>query len=147
MHTLEIIAIPSHALDPTGEMVTGIKPFCLQAHLDVDDGYEIISMGFYSDDGNSTLSPNLDIDADSNEGRQSLGLVVKNEVHEELWKFHYDSVLFDLCDVTMTKQRILIDTNLNESTYPVLSTVGEEDAGTNLKSKHFQVPRYLVELK
>ena len=142
LHTLEIIAIPRHALAPTEEMVTAIKPFCLQAHLEVDNGYEVMSMGFYSDDGNSTLSPNLGIDADSSEGRQSMGLIVTNGVHEELWKFHYDSVLFDMCNLAITKQEVMIATNINENNYPVLSTVGDDDSETSLKSKHLRVFHY-----
>ena len=40
------------------------------------DNHTVRNIQFYGDSGNSSLSPNLDIDAMADEGRQSLGLIV-----------------------------------------------------------------------
>ncbi len=90
---IEVIAIPGNSL----------PKFYLQAGLALPDNHIVRNIQFYGDSGNSSLSPNLDIDAVTNEGRQSLGLIVEqNEVlsdgvlklHEELWLFNYDDISF-----------------------------------------------------
>jgi hypothetical protein len=134
---LEIIAIPSDVLDATNEPTTETIHVCLQAHLRIDDGCEVLSMAFYSDDGNSSLSPNLDIDAESMEGRQSLGLIVRNGMNEELWKFQYNDILFEFCDLDINNKKVCIPTKAkNEGYWPTLSTSTDEEGESNLKSKY-----------
>ena len=91
-NVLELIAMPTDVLATSSDDVGEVPSVCLQAYFRVDNDCQIISMAFYSDDGNSSLAPNLDIDAESKEGTQSLGIVVKNGCNEELWKFQYDNV-------------------------------------------------------
>ena len=94
---IEVIAIPGNSL----------PKFYLQAGLALPDNHTVRSIQFYGDSGNSSLSPNLDIDAVTNEGRQSLGLIVERkevlsdgslELHEELWLFSYDEISFKKFD-------------------------------------------------
>jgi len=90
---MEVIAIPGN-----------VQPkFYLQAVLALPDNHTVRNIQF-GDSGNSSLSPNLDIDAVTNEGRQSLGLIIERqevlsdgseELHEELWVFKYDEILFE----------------------------------------------------
>lgn len=135
-NVLEIIAIPSDVLDATNEPTAGTIHVCLQAHLRIDDDCEVLSMAFYSDDGNSSLSPNLDIDAESMEGRQSLGLIVRNGMNEELWKFQYNDILFEFCDLDIDNKKVCIPTKTNEGYWSTLSTSADEEGESNLKSKY-----------
>ena len=106
---LEVIAIPGDCQ----------AKFYLRTGLALPGNYAVKSIEFYGDNGNSSLSPNLDIDAATNEGRQSLGLIVErkecsvdesgNEVHDELWLFKYDEISFDRIDFeTNTSKEIRI---------------------------------------
>lgn len=131
---LEINAIPSDVLSST-EPATGTIHVCLQVHLSISDGYEIMSMTFYSDDGNSSLAPNLDIDAESKEGRQGLGLIVNNRESEELWKFEYDRVLFHVCDLSIDNKAICVPSHIKQ-VMKISSIVNEEDE-SSLKSELF----------
>lgn len=94
---LEVIAIPGNA--PAS--------FYLQAGIALPDNHKVRNIVFYGDSGNSSLSPNLDTDAVTTEGRQSLGLIVERKevlldgsekLHEELWLFSYDNILFEKFD-------------------------------------------------
>ncbi|KAL7497947.1 hypothetical protein ACHAWT_005846 [Skeletonema menzelii] len=101
---IEVIAIPGNS-----------RPeFYLQAWLALPDNYAVRNIQFYGDSGNSSLSPNLDIDAVTNEGRQSLGLIVERkedlpdgskELHEELWLFNYDEISFKKCDFKLESDK------------------------------------------
>lgn len=77
--------------------------FYLRAAILIPEGYEVTNIEFYSDDGNSSLSPpTIDENVDINEGRQSVSFLVKCannndstlQQHTELWVFRYDDVLF-----------------------------------------------------
>ncbi len=101
---VEINAIPGNA--PTS--------FYLQAGLTLPDNHKVRNIAFYGDNGNSSLSPNLDIDAVTNEGRQSLGLIVERkedlpdgaeELHQELWLFKYDDILFEKFDFASSSDK------------------------------------------
>ena len=96
---MEINAIPGDA--PAS--------FYLQAGLTLPDDHKVRNIAFYGDNGNSSLSPNLDIDAVTREGRQSLGLIVERkevlpdgaeELHQKLWLFKYDDISFEKFDFT-----------------------------------------------
>lgn len=101
---VEVIAIPGNA-----------RPsFYLQAGLALPDNHIVSNIAFYADSGNSSLSPNLDIDAVTNEGRQSLGLIVERkedlldgleELHEELWLFKYDDLSFEKFDFGLNSEK------------------------------------------
>ena len=101
---MEINAIPGDA--PAS--------FYLQAGLTLPDDHKVRIIAFYGDNGNSSLSLNLDIDAVTNEGRQSLGLIVERkedlpdgaeELHQELWLFKYDDILFQKFDFTSSSDK------------------------------------------
>ena len=80
--------------------------FYLRAVIMMPEGYEVTNIEFYSDDGNSSLSPpTIDENVDINEGRQSLTFLVKCATNDdstlqqqqqrmELWLFRYDDVQF-----------------------------------------------------
>jgi hypothetical protein len=133
---LEIIAIPSAVLDNVIEAkATGaISPTCLQSHLRIPNDCEVLNLAFYSDDGNSSLSPNLDIDAESNEGKQSLGLLVKQQcdncVNEEMWKLQYDDIQFEASRLNITGKEICVGSNIDEVNCPIL-----DDGTSVIKSK------------
>ena len=62
------------------------------------------NIAFYGDDGHSSLSPNLNENAEVKEGRQAVGFVVKctssfsHDVQEELWVTPYDDLSFKKYD-------------------------------------------------
>eukprot|EP00985_Skeletonema_marinoi_P028639 scaffold25541_cov71-Skeletonema_marinoi.AAC.1 len=69
---MEVIAIPGN-----------VQPkFYLQAVLALPDNHTVRNIQF-GDSGNSSLSPNLDIDAVTNEGRQSLGLIIERQENSD----------------------------------------------------------------
>ena len=82
--------------------------FYLRAVILLPEGYEVLNIEFYSDDGNSSLSPpSIDENVDINEGRQSVCFLVKctnnytdstlqqqQQQRTELWLFRYDDVQF-----------------------------------------------------
>ena len=134
-NVLEIIAMPTDALAVSSDDMREVPSVCLQTHFRVDNGYQVISMAFYSDDGNSSLAPNLDIDAESKEGKQSLGLVVKKGAKEELWKFQYDNALFVEREVNITDNTICITSKVDVRSCPILSMIEDEDGDVQVKSK------------
>lgn len=88
--------------------------FYLQAGLTLPDNHKVSNIAFYGDNGNSSLSPNLDIDAVTNEGRQSLGLIVERkkclpdgaeELHQELWLVKYDDISFEKFDFASSSDK------------------------------------------
>lgn len=101
---IEVIAIPGNS-----------RPeFYLQAWLSLPDNHAVRNIEFYGDSGNSSLSPDLNIDAVTNEGRQSLGLIVEwkevlqdgsNELNEELWLFNYDEISFKKFDFRLESDK------------------------------------------
>eukprot|EP00984_Skeletonema_dohrnii_P013878 scaffold5807_cov114-Skeletonema_dohrnii-CCMP3373.AAC.4 len=103
---IEVIAIPGN-----------VQPkFYLQAGLALPDNHTVRNIQFYGDSGNSSLSPNLDIDAVTNEGRQSLGLIIERqevlsdgseELNEELWVFKYDEIFFEKFDLGPTSDKAI----------------------------------------
>ena len=99
-NVIEVIAIPGNS-----------RPeFYLEAKLALPDNHTVRNVQFYGDSGNSSLSPNLDIDAMANEGRQSIGLIVERkegskELHEELWLFNYDEISFKKFDFELKSDK------------------------------------------
>ncbi|KAL3809155.1 hypothetical protein ACHAXA_004654 [Cyclostephanos tholiformis] len=89
--------------------------FYLRAVMLMPEGHEVTNIQFYGDDGNSSLSPNLDEDSDIKEGRQSVGFLVQckdpvsQEGRTELWLFRYDDILFQKCYFkTTVKNEVII---------------------------------------
>eukprot|EP00956_Cyclotella_meneghiniana_P011698 scaffold16470_cov61-Cyclotella_meneghiniana.AAC.9 len=117
---LELIAMPTDVLATSSD--------------DEGEVPSVISMAFYSDDGNSSLALNLDIDAESKEGKQSLGLVVKNRCKEELWKFQYDNVLFVEREVNIVDKTICITSRVDAHSCPILSMLEDEDGEVQMKN-------------
>ena len=140
---LEIIAIPSFVLGAANDRPapSDVPLVCLQAHFRIPNGCEVGSIAFYS--GNNLLSPNLDIDVGTKEEKQSLGLIMKQKhnkaVFEELWKFQYDNVLFEVCDVKVTSHEIRIATSINRDNFSTLSPTQMEDGNIDIKSKSMQM--------
>jgi hypothetical protein len=136
---LEIIAIPSFVLDTANDCPapSNVPLVCLQAHFRIPTGCEVASIAFYS--GNNSLSPNLDIDVGTKEEKQALGLIMKQKnnkaVIEELWKFQYDNVLFEVCDLKVTSHEIRIATSINSGNFSTLSPTQMEDDNKDIKSK------------
>ena len=133
-NVLELIAMPTDVLASSSDDEGEVPSVCLQAHFRVDNDCRVISMAFYSDDGNSSLAPNLDIDAETKEGKQSLGIVVKNGCKEELWKFQYDNVLFVEREVSIIDKTICITSRVDVHSCPILSTLEDEDGEVHVKS-------------
>jgi hypothetical protein len=138
---VEVVAIPGKA-QPS---------FYLQANLSLPDNHTVRNIAFYGDSGNSSLSPNLDIDAVTNEGRQSLGLIVERkedlsdgseELHEELWLFKYDDISFEKFDFGLNSDKEISIAAANFSRDNCIhlqtsETVGDEDDNVLVsKSRH-----------
>lgn len=95
--TVELVAIPGRIADcePAAN-----EEFYLRANLMLPESAEVTNIAFYGDNGISSLSPILNDNAKTKEGRQSLGLVValadpvSGEAREELWVFQYDDITF-----------------------------------------------------
>ena len=58
------------------------------------DNVSVLEIGFYGDDGKSTLF-SQDSDASGKEGRQALGLLVRTGDDEAFWVIPYDDLLFE----------------------------------------------------
>lgn len=135
---LEINAIPSDVMAAMNEPCAGANHACLQAHICIGDECTVVDMSFYSDDGNSSLAPNLDMDAESKEGRQALGLIVWNGENEEIWIFQYDSVSFTVCELSVDSNTIRIPSNIKRMDgldLDCISIMTDEEGEPSLKSK------------
>lgn len=75
---------------------TKLPPFChyLTAVLEFPANGRICDVGFYGDDGKSSLSASLD-SGSGKEGSQSLGVLFQTELHLQLWLVKYDSVRWE----------------------------------------------------
>lgn len=117
--TIEFIAIPGNA--------DVAKGFFLRAVLLLPEGCEVTNISFYGDDGHSSLSPNLNEDAETKEGRQAIGFVVKcnssasQDVREELWITPYDDLTFKKYEfkVNSKNEVTICGTNPSEEAWAV----------------------------
>ena len=112
---VEVVATPSSSgfgLD----LDTDSQSFYLRAALMMPENCEVTNIAFYGDNG-SALSPSIHVDAESTEGRQSLGLIVERTMltsegdiaaEEELWVFPYDDISFRMFDSSNTTKNEMI---------------------------------------
>jgi hypothetical protein len=136
---LELIAIPGCSRfeqDTT---------FYLRAIMVMPEGHDVINIEFYGDDGNSSLSHNLDEDSEIKEGRQSIGFLVKcddpisQEERTELWLLRYDDILFQKSQFkTNAKNEVTIHDTAVDETQCIHLTLSDEDV-RDVSSAH--VPR------
>merc|ERR1712238_40674 len=126
--SVEIILVPgtSHSeLDSTAE-------FCLRTNLVIPEDFEVTNIVFYGDDGISSLSPNLNNDSETEEGRQSLGFVVKcrEATTSELWILRYDEFLFWRFDFKRSSDNevTIPARELDENNCIVLAMVFDEES-------------------
>ncbi len=128
---VEFLALPGGASFDSGG---GNGGYYLRADLMIPEKYEVTNIAFYSDDGNSSLSPKLDEDSEIKEGRQSVGFIVKclgsesQETRDELWLLRYDDIMFRKFDITKNakNEAIIHGTNLDEKMGTVLSLSDED---------------------
>jgi len=131
---VEIIAIPGSTSFGQEDVDDG---FYLRSEVMIPEGYEVTNIAFYGDDGNSSLSPDLNEESKVKEGRQSVGFVVKyidnvsQEVREELWLFQYDDIIFQKLKSKMNvlKNEFVIPAtapNEQECTFLTISDVEED---------------------
>ena len=66
-------------------------PFYLTSKLVVPDGGRILKIGFYGDDGKSSLSSGLD-SGTGMERRQKIGFIYQMDASTEIWTTAYDSL-------------------------------------------------------
>jgi hypothetical protein len=92
-------------------------PFYLTADIILPPGSRVLDMGFYGDDGNSTLSASLDKNS-GRERRQALGLLLgsKNSAESsedsiELWLVPYDHLSFQVIATKKDSKQIFLDDN------------------------------------
>lgn len=75
-------------------------PYYLSSRLVLPTPYRVKEIGFYSDDGNSSLSAGTEDGSTGREGRQAMGLLVScptsdgKAMAEELWLVHYDKAIY-----------------------------------------------------
>ena len=104
--TVHLYAIPLSWTDPAmddlddeDDMSIGIVGSHFgAATLSLPSGYTVCDLGFYGDDGKSSLSSGVD-SGTGKEGRQGLGLLMSRDVDDttslELWLLSYDQIHFD----------------------------------------------------
>ena len=110
--------------------------FVLCQCLVLPENYIIKEVGFYGDDGKSTLFSGEE-SGNGKEGRQSLGLLLENGLEQELWLIPYDKVLFEV--IPTSGEEAMIDLSgleiAMDSVVHVLPKTDEtedDDAGPNV---------------
>ena len=139
--TVEFIALPGRFSIESDDS----EGFYLHANLMIPEDSEVTNIAFYGDDGNSSLSPNLNEDSATKEGRQSVGFVinctdsVSQEAREELWVFKYDDIVFRKVDFkrNLKSEVIISGTELNEnkSTHVAMADVDKKGASSIIVPK------------
>jgi len=130
---VELIAIPGST---SFGQEDGDDEFYLRSEVMIPEGYEVTNIAFYGDDGNSSLSPDLNEESKVREGRQSVGFVIKyidtlsQEVREELWLFQYDDITFQKFKSKrniMKNEFVISATAPNEQECTFLTISNDED--------------------
>eukprot|EP00578_Thalassiosira_sp_NH16_P002174 CAMPEP_0181138092 /NCGR_PEP_ID=MMETSP1071-20121207/34057_1 /TAXON_ID=35127 /ORGANISM="Thalassiosira sp., Strain NH16" /LENGTH=196 /DNA_ID=CAMNT_0023224895 /DNA_START=119 /DNA_END=706 /DNA_ORIENTATION=- len=136
--TVEFIALPGRFSIESDDS----EGFYLHANLMIPEDSEVTNIAFYGDDGNSSLSPNLNEDSATKEGRQSVGFVinctdsVSQEAREELWVFKYDDIVFRKVDFKRNlKSEVIISGYENKSTLVAMADVDENGASSIIVPK------------
>ena len=102
---IQLYCIPLGWKDPktfhneVNEMVEEVSqsylPFYLTTKLVLPTGSVVKDLGFYSDDGKSSLSSGSD-SGTGKEGRQKLGILVEDTEQLDIWLVKYDNVLWQV---------------------------------------------------
>jgi len=105
-------------------------PFYLTSKLNLPAGGQILKIGFYGDDGKSSLSSGVD-SGTGIEGRQSIGFVYRQNSHTELWTTTYDSLLWQAIPFDhMLLSSAQVDSNCTKEIVPIsLEESREEEDG------------------
>ncbi len=143
---IEFIAIPGYA-------GSELK-FFLRTELVLPEGCDVTNIAFYGDDGHSSLSPNLNENAEVKEGRQAVGFVVKctsslsQDVREELWVIPYNDLLFMKCDfrINSKNEALLRGTDPNEEACAVPICIDDtaRDDGAIFPKRELLPPLYCM---
>mmetsp|Transcript_16990 Transcript_16990/g.46665 ORF Transcript_16990/g.46665 Transcript_16990/m.46665 type:complete len:225 (-) Transcript_16990:1450-2124(-) len=101
-------------------------PFYLTSKLALPKGGQVLQIGFYGDDGKSSLSSGID-SGTGREGRQKLGFIFQKSFPEstkDLWTTTYDSILWQAVPYDpMLLHASQVDTNCSKE---VLQMSAEE---------------------
>lgn len=81
------------------------RDFILSQCLKLPPQCTIEDIGFYGDDGKSSLSTGKDTST-GKEGRQALSLILKYETEQSLWLIDYDNIKFDVVPLANMDQII-----------------------------------------
>jgi len=107
-----ILAFPVHSdSDRQGIQLIlfplGIKKrdFVLSRCLSIPSQCTILDIGFYGDDGKSSLAAGKDTGT-GKEGRQAMALIIKQDSQQSLWLINYDSVRFDVVPFSSSGEKI-----------------------------------------
>lgn len=140
-NSVEFIALPGY----TSFGQDAADGFYLRSEIILPKGYEVSNIAFYGDDGNSSLSPDLNDETQVKEGRQSIGFVITSndelsqEVQEELWLFQYDGIVFEKVESkrNIKNEVVIPNTESNERvcTYLTMSHVEDSDESNRITPK------------
>ena len=140
-NSVELIALPGY----TSFGQDAADGFYLRSEIILPKGYEVSNIAFYGDDGNSSLSPDLNDETQVKEGRQSIGFVITSndelsqEVQEELWLFQYDGIVFEKVESKRNmKNEVVIpntESNKRACTYLTMSHVEDSDESNRITPK------------
>ena len=84
-------------------------PFYLATEIILPLSYRVLDMGFYGDDGKSSLSSGLD-SGTGRERRQALGLLLSfQEESIELWLLPYDNLTFQVIPTKKDSKQVFLD--------------------------------------
>eukprot|EP00536_Pseudo-nitzschia_multiseries_P008418 jgi/Psemu1/257216/estExt_Genewise1Plus.C_2130041 len=101
-------------------------PFYLTSKLTLPEGGQVLQIGFYGDDGKSSLSSGID-SGTGREGRQKLGFIYQKSfpsLAKELWTTSYDSISWQAIPFDpMLLNASQVDTNCSQKVLQV--SVGE----------------------
>lgn len=88
--------------------------YYLTSRMIVPKDLILLELGFYGDDGKSSLFSGENIGS-GKEGRQGLGVLLRNESGKaELWVVQYDAVVFQLVDLGETTGSLLPDVDFSD---------------------------------
>jgi hypothetical protein len=96
-------------------------PFYLTTEIILPEGYRVLDMSFYGDDGRSNLSSGLD-SGTGRERRQGLGLLLGNGSSSgpsdetiELWLLKYDALTFQVVPAKKDSKQVFLDDSAIDS--------------------------------
>jgi hypothetical protein len=101
--------------------------------------YRLKDIGFYGDDGRSSLFSDEDTGS-GREGRQGLGLLVErfvtDKVHTELWLLKYDDLCFQPIDLTQSRcgprMSSIFDANVEDICSVQVHPTQQDETGENM---------------